>query len=320
MKDGDFPEQPLVATSAAFHSDTKVGNSMIPSESGGIITKKDINKYVPYRETPEWVISDPAGLSCRADLIKVLLGQAPVGVLPEGTLLKHDLERTKLLETLLSIPDDQYSNTDTKQRLSKWGRPFVDSESVDSHLRGSMDERIKHLSVPLVNRIGNYFKSHGFNVAPMIDPVTSLRYTAGVFRKISVSNSSSVLHTDDFIRDGLMKPDFRIPTVLGGQMYYQASINILLDDGGYQPDPLFVYNRLYNYDDEESCLGNGWQFPLSLVADSRVCRYDPRIGETYIFCTNQFHDVHGGSPLSERITWSVFTIYLPSLNLILLYN
>jgi hypothetical protein len=103
-------------------------------------------------------------------------------------------------------------------------------------------------------------------------------------------------------------------------MYYQVSFNLLLDDGGFEPDPLYVYNRFYNPSDETFCMDNGWQFSVDLMDGSNVYRYNPKVGEAYVFSTTAFHDIYGGSPLSNRITWSVFAIYVPSLNMMLLYN
>jgi hypothetical protein len=157
-------------------------------------------------------------------------------------------------------------------------------------------------------------------VEPLIDPLTGQAYSAGVFRTISVTGKSSVLHCDDFVRDGSLKTDFRLPSVLKNRMYYQLSFNILLDDGGYNVDPLYVFNRFYNVADENDCLANGWQFPLSLVADAAVCQYQPTVGATYVFSTINYHDIKGGSTAARRITWSVFALYVPELNLMLLYN
>jgi len=125
---------------------------------------------------------------------------------------------------------------------------------------------------------------------------------------------------DDFIRDGNMKPDFRLPTALKGRPYFQVSFNILLDDGGHQAAPLYTYNRFYNPCDEIHCMDNGWQFPKELMADIPVYKYQPKIGETYVFPTTAYHDIFGGSPLANRVTWSVFAIYVPYLDLMLLYN
>ncbi|MEY4926582.1 MAG: hypothetical protein RI894_1018, partial [Bacteroidota bacterium] len=145
-------------------------------------------------------------------------------------------------------------------------------------------------------------------------------YTAGVFRAINVVNEASVLHCDDFIRDGLKKPDFRLPEVLKNQVYYQLSFNVLLDDGGFEPDALFVHNRFYTLPDEITCLPNGWQFPLDLVARQPHCKFTPSVGSEYVFNTINYHDIKGGSQLANRVTFSVFAIYIPALSMMLLYN
>ena len=304
-----------------FSSSTKTGKNTASSKNG--VEAKTPCFYegvIPYRPTPKWVTDKQLVLQRKRDFIQVALGKAPIGILPKKALLPSEDHRLAILQELQNIKAAKYDNTDSEQRVESWGKPFVDSTTLDIHLTMQVNEKILGISNPLVERTQRFLESLGYEVDFLIDPVTGLQYHAGVFRQISVSKSSSVLHVDDFIRDGQHKLDFRLPKVLTGRMYYQVSFNLLLDDGGYEPDSLYVYNCFYNPSDEAFCMENGWQFPVELMGNASVFRYTPKIGEAYVFSTTAFHDICGGSPLSNRITWSVFAIYVPSLNLMLLYN
>ncbi|PHN05899.1 hypothetical protein [Flavilitoribacter nigricans] len=275
---------------------------------------------IPQRPTPAWMIKRSLPMRSREDMRLLATGHLPLGILPDGLLLPSFRYRRRVVDSLRDMQAARYDNTDAGQRVESWGKPLVDAPSLDAHLRLSVDERIQAISDPFVDRIREWLTGLGYRVEDLIDPLTGMKYHAGILRQISVSKSNSVLHVDDFVRDGRMKPDFRLPEVLRGQHYYQISFNLLLEDGGHQADPLYCYNRFYRDEDESYCLANGWQFPAELMEDAKYYRYQPKVGEAYVFSTTAYHDIFGGSPLSNRITWSVFGIYVPSKNLMLLYN
>jgi hypothetical protein len=275
--------------------------------------------FVPYRPTPSWLSQDARSIICKCHLQNVAQGKLGVGLLPNDAIL-NDAELKMVLHRLSRLAVRKYEGTASEQKVGCVGTPFVDSPSVTSHLSKESGEEEADLTQFPLRKVADYLRNLGFDVADLIDPVTLLPYSAGVFRTISVTGKATVLHCDDFIRDGLKKPDFRLPEVLEGRMFHQMSFNILLDDGGFQPDPLYVYNRFYNTSDEKHCLENGWQFPLSLVEAAAVCKYQPEVGSTYVFSTTNYHDIRGGSVAANRVTWSVFALYVPSLNLMLLYN
>lgn len=274
---------------------------------------------VPYRKTPQWSSANALPTLCKCHLRNIAEGRLPVGLLPDGILFTES-ERKMVLAQLKRLNVHKYEGTDVEQKVSCVGKPFVDSPSITEHLMTELSEEELWLTQLPVRKVADYLQHLGFEVADLVDPITKLVYQAGVFRTISVTGKASVLHLDDIIRDGLKKPDFRLPEVLEGRMYHQLSFNFLLEDGGVQADPLYVHNRFYNEADEQHCLENGWQFPLSLVEDAAVCKYQPTVGAGYVFCTTNYHDIRGGSVSANRVTWSVFALYVPELNLMLLYN
>lgn len=282
--------------------------------------ESDFKAHVLPRQTPKWLTSTPVAITCKCSMHSLATGRLPVGLLPAGTVVPSRVARERILGQLRQIPDNKYHETDANQRVRSWGKPFVDSPTVNKHLSSKVDPRVEALTVPLVKRITRYLRLQGFQVAPLVDPLTAITYPAGVFRAINVVNDASVLHTDDFVRDGLKKPDFRMPALLVDREFFQISFNVLLDDGGYEPDSLFVFNRFHVPADEKRVQPNGWQFPLTMVQKRQVCRYTPSTGAEYVFCTTNYHDVRGGSPLANRVTFSIFALYVPSLNLMMLYN
>lgn len=281
---------------------------------------KLVQAEIPFRNTPVWFSNQPLVLKSSADIINLATGVSPLGILPPCKIIHSEDERKSILERLLDVPPQKYVSTNGEQSVKYWGQPFVDSATVTKHLTSEINTLVKSLSEPLVKRVENWLHENGFNVTRIIDPLTGFTYPVGVFRAINVVNNSSVLHLDDFVRDGLMKPDFTLPYLLEGKLFYQVSFNILLDDGGYEPDSLYTYNKFHLPSHEKFVLGNGWQFPLSLVGDCNFLKHTPKVGEGYMFSTSCYHDVKGGSPKSNRITFSCFGIYLPELNLFMLYN
>ena len=315
MKEVDFMEQ-LRVTPASLSS-VKVGKKKDEANMPHQPTKCQTTGLIPCRTTPKWVQNYPVVIDAKKHLAE---GKLPLGLLPQGALLPDDQYRKEVVQRLQAISTAKYDNTSTEQRVESWGKPFVDSVTLEDHFRLDVNPNVLAVSNPFVTRTHRFLESLGFQVDYLTDPVTGTHYHAGVLRKISVSKSSSVLHVDDFIRDGLKKPDFRLPDVLQGEQYYQISFNLLLEDGGHQADPLYCYNRFYNSCDEVHCMDNGWQFPESLMDGCDYYKYQPEVGSAYVFSTTAYHDIYGGSPHADRITWSVFAIYVPSKNLMLLYN
>lgn len=269
--------------------------------------------------TPKWKEKFPIQKLETKSLIMVAKGEIPVLLLPQNSIVQTEQQRLDVLRGLSNLNSTKYEITDSSQKVVAWGKPFVEAPSVKDHLNNPPSPAVQALAKPLLQNIRNLFLNNGFKVQALIDPSSGKEYPAGVFRSINVVQESSVLHTDDFLRDGLQKPDFVIPEILRGQPYFQMAFNVLLDNGGYEPDALFVYNRFYKKQDEEQCM-NEWQFPLSLVEDHDFVRFVPEVGNEYFFCTNNYHDVRGGSPKAHRITFGVFAIYVPDENLIMLYN
>lgn len=320
MKEIEFMEQ-VSAPFTHFNSSAKVSKNKPYSKNGFETIVPPYNKgKVPYRSTPNWIIDNEIQLQSKKDLNLIATGKAPLGILPQEVLLRSGDERKKIVQELLTIGSLKYEVADPDQQLERWGMPLVDSASITKHLAMSIDERVLGISNPLLEKVKCYLAGLGYTVDYLIDPITNKQYHAGIIRKLNVSSNSSVLHVDDFVRDGMLKPDFRLPTILAGEIYYQISFNLLLEDGDYQADPLFCYNRFYNSSDEDFLLANGWQFDQEVIADTQFLQYQPQVGEAYVFSTTAFHDIYGGSPLSNRITWSVFAIYVPTMNLMLLYN
>ena len=277
-----------------------------------------IHAKVPYRKTPDWPSASADVIHDRNQLINVTNGELPLGILPG--LVIPDEERKQLVQSLLSVPVKKYEGTSDEQSVKCWGQPLVDAKSITEHLTVGVEPMVHRLTQPLVRRIERWLLQNGFNVTKMIDPFTGLSYHAGIFRSINVVNHNSVLHVDDFIRDATKKDDFRFPYLLADRLFYQVSFNILLDDGGHKPDSLYVHNKMYDSSHEKHVLENGWQFPVCFVSDRPYYKHIPRVGETYVFSTSNYHDVRGGSPLSRRITFSCFGIYIPDINLFMLYN
>lgn len=281
-------------------------------------------KVRPYnvvnRPTFNWITDEVVNLQSYEDFINVFMGEIPLGILPNKAMpcINKMDELVKLVKRRSS---KKYANTDEKQKVETYGsNPFVDSEIVSGYLIKDIDKEIDVYMSEYVMILSVYLSMLGFEVEILKDPLTSLNYSAGVVRRISVSKDTSVLHVDDFVRDGNMKVDFRMPVELLENDFYQSSFNILLTDGGFQADPLYVYNSFYKEEDEAFCMANGWQFKKDVIEDVDSFKYQPKPNEGYIFSTSAYHDIYGGSKKADRITWSVFAIYVPNTNKVLLYN
>ena len=79
-----------------------------------------------------------------------------------------------------------------------------------------------------------FFESFGLLVKPLRDSFTGIAYSSKVIRKINVSdncfknskNKYSVAHFDDFVRDAMLKHDFRLPNNIEPNNYTPSSMKI----------------------------------------------------------------------------------------------
>jgi hypothetical protein len=282
---------------------------------------------LPSRKTPSWEQVATIPMDTRNKLGKVITGRLPIGVLPEEIITES--ERLELVAVLRSMQMKQYENTSETEKVSVHGLTFVDSPCLQQYLAAENDREFEKLTTPLLHRVIDVFEGHGFEVKPLTDPTTLLPYHARVCREISVpddcytseGNGCTVLHCDDLLRDGAGKPDFRIPTALEQMRYNQFSVCIQLEDGGYRPDDIIVYEKQYSREMEGDFYGDGgWRYDAGKLKSCRWHAYTPELRKCYMFSTLNFHDVRGGHRLSKRINFSVFFIYVPGTNTLYYYN
>jgi hypothetical protein len=301
--------------------------SQTSTHSGQQTAKLAPSGSLPVRRTPVWEYAGSTLVNTRADLKKVIKGQLPIGLLP-GELISEE-ERIGIVRRLRACANRQYENFDVLEKAFVHGTPLVDATSLYDYLTGERDEAFDEITAPLLDRLIEALQSYSFELAPLIDEVTMLPYPAGVCREISIpegcykesGNTCTVLHCDDILRDGLTKPDFRIPGVLQGKQYQQFSICLQLEDGGYRPDDIIVHEKQYSRELESLFYGDGaWRFDPGALAGSRSCSHTPELRKAYMFSTLNFHDIRGGHPLSKRINYSVFFLYVPGSNTLYYYN
>jgi hypothetical protein len=282
---------------------------------------------LPVRRTPIWEQAEPILTNSRVDFGKVITGRLPIGLLPEELIT--ETERLQIVGRLRACANRQYENFDELEKAFVHGTPLVDAITLHEYLTGQRDEAFDEITAPLLDRLICVIESFGFEVEPLIDEVTRLQYPAGVCREISIpegcykesGNTCTVLHCDDILRDGLTKPDFRIPGVLEGKTYHQFSICLQLEDGGYRPDDIIVHEKQYSREMESRFYGDGaWRFDPAALADCRNCAHTPELRKGYLFSTLNFHDIRGGHPLSKRINYSVFFLYVAGSNKVYYYN
>lgn len=282
---------------------------------------------LPVRKTPEWEVVKTVELNSREIVEKVMTGRLPIGV-PSSFDLVTEEERKLLVSKIKTLQSKQYDNTDhTEQVFTRGGLPFVDFPTVESYIKARPDKEFEKLTQPLLDRYVFWFRKLGFQVEPLVDPVTSQPYHVKVCRHIAVSedcfkadgNVCTVLHVDDIIRDGSKKTDFVVPIGVSGREYFQFSVCTLLENGGFRPDDLYVHEVVYT-GEMEGEFNNSWRAPKHRIADARYLSYTPQLSETYMFSTLNYHDVRGGEAKSERLTFSVFFIYVPSTNTLYYYN
>lgn len=272
---------------------------------------------IPSRKTPKWEQIGEVNLSSKQAFEKLGLGKVPVGIMPDDVLIKSDEERLTILDKLNKIA---LANDGHQTRYYIWGHSLHFSKTVKEHFTRTIDDTVQNYCDLFIQRATDYLNGLGFDVLPLVDPLTGQTYPAGVFRLFQNTTQNSIMHIDDFVRAGSSKPDFNVPAILEGRLYYQVSFNILLDDGGHQADPVYTYNRFYHPSDEEVYQG-GYRMPLELV-EGKVAeyKYQPKVGETYVIQSTSYHDIRGGSLDTNRITWSMFSVYVPSLNAFLFFS
>ena len=282
---------------------------------------------LPKRDTNIWEENHALSVINKDLVIKVAMGKAPVGILPYELITEE--ERLKFLEVIHTLSVRQYNNTNEFEKVMVHGHPYVDFQSLTAYLNQENDPIFNTVRQPLLNRLIAFFVSLGFEVHPLTDRKTGLPYKAGVVRQIHMPKNCfkedgkicTVLHCDDFLRDSFNKTDFNMPIDFEGYEYHQFSICLQLEDGGYAPDFLHVYEKKYSAELEPYFFGEGrWRYPNEKLLNIRKYSHVPKLKETYFFSTLNFHDVQGGHPLSNRINFSTFFLYLPELNRLYYYN
>jgi hypothetical protein len=293
--------------------------------TGNILKTQSLT--LPVRATPLWQTTEVTHLTCRETFLKLVSGKIPIGILPDE-ILSED-ERLRIVEQLENLPPfKKYENTSTEQKVEVYGFPFVDAATMKEYLAAPEDSTFAAITSPLMDRVLKQFRNWGFSPTPLIDSLTLKPYKSKVCRYIQIpkgcitetGEGCTVLHVDDIIRDGMKKKDFRFPLGLEGKEYYQISVNILLENGGFLPDKLFVYEKQYSVEMESEFLDNKWQYPLQKVEPNRCLSHTPLLRECYMFSTQNFHDVREGDNGSKRLTFSVFFVYVPETNEFFYYN
>lgn len=282
---------------------------------------------LPIRKTPTWEQVVTVPLITREHIIKVMTGRLPIGLMPFEIIT--ELERIRIVKELLSLPSKFYEDTREDEPIFNLGgkKSFVEFKTLDEFLYAKFNPQFETLTQPLLDRVIKWFEIFGFNVKQLIDPVTLMPYHSKVCRqtkvfdgcfKIDSTNKCTVSHVDDILRDGSKKPDFRIPLGLDGCEYFQSSICVQLETGGYQPDALIIYEQQYSAEMESEF--DDWRASENLIKDCRNHFYIPELRQTYLFSTLNIHDVRGGHRLAERLNFSVFFIYVPETNTLYYYN
>ena len=89
----------------------------------------------------------------------------------------------------------------------------------------------------------------------------------------------------------------------------------------HRPDDLIVHEKQYSRELESRFYGEGaWRFDAAALEGCRSCAHTPELRKGYLFSTLNFHDIRGGHPLSKRINFSVFFLYVPGSNTVYYYN
>lgn len=283
----------------------------------------DFKKIV--RIAPEWIEAITKPIKSKEDLINVITAKYPVGLLPKYILPNSDIEWIKNL--LPNLNREKYKNTDETENVKVTGKTFVDAASIYEYLNSPVDYLLESiLSIPF-NKLANHFKTFGIEVESLKDYTTDIPYKSKVFRVISVpngckkddGNDCNVFHFDCILRDSLLKPDFiNLPKGLEVNNYHQFSVCFPIENGFYEPDSLEVFEKRYFPKTMEEL--TNWRVNKNILDGVKKHIHLPVVGEPYMFNTQNVHNVAGGHPFSNRINFSVFFIYVPTLNKLFYYN
>lgn len=276
------------------------------------------------RNPTQWIRAESIPIKTKGDLLHVIEAKYPVGKLPTSIISQTDIET--ILKILPIIECKKYENTREEENVQVWGNPFVDSATINEHLSHCQDILFETILANPFSKLVSYFESFGITVAPLRDSVTGICYGSKVIRKINIpagcktdqGNDCNVYHFDDILRDGMIKSDFRLPNGLSINNFHQFSVCIPLENGYYPVDNLEVFEYRYFPQTKDALLD--WRVEDDLVRDVRRYSHSPIVGEPYMFNSQNVHNVNGGHPLSNRINFSVFFIYVPEINTLFYYN
>lgn len=277
------------------------------------------------RKTPKWEDALTKPILSIKDFIDVATAKYPVGLLPKSIMPLSDIAWIKNL--LPNLKREKYKNTDETENVKVTGKTFVDSISISDYLNSPVDYLLESiLSIPFKN-LTNLFRSFGIDVEALKDYTTNIPYKSKVIRIISVptgckkddGNDCNVFHFDCILRDSLLKPDFiHLPKGLEINNYHQFSVCFPIENGFYAPDNLEVFEKRYFPRTMEEL--TNWRVSRNILEGVKKHIHTPKVGEPYMFNTQNVHNVAGGHPFSNRINFSVFFIYVPTLNKLFYYN
>lgn len=271
-----------------------------------------------------WKKNSKVSISSFELLLDVMSGNIPIGQIPMD-IMTHD-ERQSFINTLSDLEIKNYDDTDDTERVKVYGNPFVDAQSLDVHLNTPLNHKLEAITKPVLQRVNAFFKFYGFKVSPLIDSKTGKKYSSKVIREISIpegcvkrdGNICTVAHCDDIIKDGALKTDFRLPVGIQKGNYNQFSVCVLMTDGNHRPDHLRVYDS--KFIPETSPKFESWRAPKEMFQDAQFIDYVPKVGDTYMFNTQNIHDIFGGHPKSIRVNFSVFYLHIKGSNQLFYYN
>lgn len=266
-----------------------------------------------------WKNSNPKTLTNILDIEDVAIGKVPILTIPFQEFLDEKI-RKNIVKKIKNKKPLEYNNTSTYQSVMYWGTPFVDYSFTKDYLFAEEDIEITNILDELLTYIIVFLKENNYETEILYDDFYQKEYKAGTIRSINVALQNSVLHVDDFYKDGKCKDDFHIPLQLKNKKTMQVSFNLLLEDGNAPVDSLYVYNKRLQNKDEKFRMSNGWQFPETIIEGKEKCIYTPKVNDLYLFSTKFFHDIRGLKDNNERITFSFFGLYCESEKKFYLYN
>ena len=255
--------------------------------------------------------------SCKKDFNDLLDNKIPLISLDKDIITNN--ERINILNIIKNIKPRNYEITDDGQNVSYWGIPFIEYDTCKNYMNANNDNVIDELLSTVTNKILNHLNEIGYE-AEILRDNNNNKFKAGIIRSIFVNENETVLHIDNILIDGCFKPDFKIPNVLKEEKIVQFSFNILLNDGDTKNESLFIYDKRFQNKDKKYLLENNWQFNKNIIIDTQLFKYKPYNNNSFIFLTENYHDMKGGNKYNPRITYSIFGLYVKSKNKIYLYN